>query len=156
MQGIRSAAERDNAELTFLSASIMRQALRSKGNIVKPSEISAVLSYVISDDKFEDLHDLHLILLSDNTIKQIKWYSSGSSKYFVFTDAKSRSIFDLMAANNDQLVQHAPAWVAMSKYVVFLQVLLCAVHQASEYTCQHITLCMVGVNLASLDMSRFC
>ena len=152
MQAIRAAAERDNAQLTFLSASIMRQALRSKGNLVKPSEISAVLSYVISDEKFEDLHDLHLILLSDNSIKQIKWNSPGSSKYFVFTDAKSRSIFDLMAANKHQLVEHAPAWAAMSKYVILLQTLLCAVHQASEYACQHITCCMVGVNLASLDM----
>jgi len=153
MQAIRGAAATDNVQLIFLSASSMRQALRSKGNIVKPSEISAVLSYVISDDNFEDLHDLHLILLSDNTVKQIKWNSPGSSKYFVFTDPKSRSIFDLMAANKHQLVEHAPAWAAMSKYVILLQTLLCAVHQASDYVCQHISYCMVGVNLASLDIS---
>ncbi|DBB08911.1 TPA: hypothetical protein ACH3X3_007553 [Trebouxia sp. C0006] len=98
----------------------MRPVLRSKGNIVKPSEISAVLSYIISDDKFENLHDLHLIVLSDNTVKQIKWNSPRRSKYFVFTDAKSRSIFDLMAANKHQLVEHAPAWAAMAKYVILL------------------------------------
>ena len=138
MQAIRAAAEKDNVQLTFLSASNLRQALRSKGNIVKPSEISAVLSYVISDDKFEDLHDLHLILLSDNTIKQMKWNSPGSSKYFVFTDPKSRSIFDLMAANKHQLVEHAPAWAAMAKYVILLQVLLCALHEASEYACHQL------------------
>jgi len=139
MQAIRAAAEKDNVQLTFLSASNMRRALRSKGNIVKPSEVSTFLSYVISDDKFEDLHDLHLILLSDNTIKQIKWNSPGSSKYFVFTDPKSRSMFGLMAANKHQLVEHAPAWAAMAKYVMLLQTLLCELHEASEYACQHIS-----------------
>ncbi len=139
MQAIKAAAERNNVQLTCLSASNMRRALRSKGNIVKPSEISAVLSYVISDDRFEDLHDLHLILLSDNTIKHIKWNSPRSSKYFVFTDAKSRSIFDLMAANKHQLVEHAPAWAAIAKYVILLQTLLCELHEASEYACQHIS-----------------
>jgi len=156
MQEIRAAAARDNVQLTFLSASNMRQALRSKGNIVNPSEISTVLSYVISDENFEDLHDLHLILLGDNTVKQIKWKSPKSSRYFVFTDAKSRSIFDLMAANKHQLVEHAPAWAAMSKYVILLQSLLRAAHAASEYACQHISFCMVSVNLASLDISKIC
>ena len=115
-QAIISAAASTGTQLTYFNADRLRSALRAAGNIVKPSEIPEVLSYVIRDSKYEDLHDLHLILLTDGSVQQIKWASPGSQTYFVFTDNKSKRIFDLMSSNKHQLVKHTQAWDDMSRY----------------------------------------
>ena len=58
--------------LKHLDSQAMRDALRSAGNIVQPEEISAILSYVITDKSYEDLDGLQLVLLDDNTVQQIE------------------------------------------------------------------------------------
>ena len=108
-QAIISAAASTGTQLTYFNADRLRRALRAAGNIVKPSEIPKVLSYVITDGKYEDLHDLHLILLSDGSVQQIKWALPGSQTYFVFTDNKSKSIFHLMSSKKHELVKHTQA-----------------------------------------------
>jgi hypothetical protein len=93
----------------------MRDALRSAGNIVQPEEISAILSYVITDGRYADLDGLHLVLLNDNTVKQIEWGSSTSKRFYVSTDPTSEAIHELMTGHKHQLVQYSVAWTTLSK-----------------------------------------
>ena len=105
------------SEMKYLDAPVLREAMRSAGNIVAPEEVSDTLSYVIKDGRYDDLHDLYLVLLNDDSVQQIKWDSPESKKYFVATDPQSESIYGLMTANQHQLVEHSPAWASMSRYV---------------------------------------
>ena len=104
------------SELKYLSAQVLRDALRSAGNIVEPQEVSDILSYVIRDGRYDDLHDLYLVLLNDDSVQQIKWDSPKGKKYFVSTDSKSKQTYGLMTANQHQLVEHSPAWASLSRY----------------------------------------
>lgn len=99
----------------LLRPDTLRRALLSAGNIVKPDEVSDVLSYVTSDKRFENLDGLHLILLHDGTVQQMKWDSTGGMKYFIFTDDTSQGIYDLMEGSKHQLVEGSPAWKKLSK-----------------------------------------
>ena len=105
----------DFEDITLFSPAELRGALLTAGNIVKPDEVSEVLSYVIGDDKYQELDGLHLILLNNGSVQQIEWDSSGGERYFVFTDAKSKSIYSLMEGNKPHLVQSSSAWEALSK-----------------------------------------
>lgn len=102
--------------VTLFSPDKLRKALLSAGNIVKPEEVSAVLSYVTSDGEYEDLNGLHLILLNDGSLQQLLWGGRGGNKYFVFTDAKSERIYKLMEGNKHQLVKSCSAWDALSRW----------------------------------------
>ena len=87
----------------------------SAGNIVKPEEISAVLSYVASDGKYEELNGLHLILLQNGSVQQVQKDISMDKKYFVFTDAISEVIYNLMEGKKDELVKASPIWARLSQ-----------------------------------------
>lgn len=110
----------DFEDITLFSPAELRGALLTAGNIVKPDEVSEVLSYVIGDDKYQELDGLHLILLNNGSVQQIEWDSSGGERYFVFTDAKSKSIYSLMEGNKPHLVQSSSAWEALSKWDITL------------------------------------
>lgn len=110
MQALTSSS----LSMTLFGPVKLRCALLTAGNIVKPSEISEVLSYVTKDGKYQGLDGLHLILLKNGSVQQIEWDSSGSKKYFVFTDAKSKSIYSLMEGNKHQLVESSSAWGTLS------------------------------------------
>ena len=101
--------------MTLFSPAKLRSALLTAGNIVKPDEISEVLSYVIGDGQYQELDGLHLILLNDGSVQQIEWDSSRGKRYFVFTDAESKSIYSLMEGNKHQLVETSPAWELLSE-----------------------------------------
>lgn len=92
MQALTSSS----VSMTLFGPEKLRDALLTAGNIVKPSEIS---DDVTKDGKYQALDGLHLILLKNGSVQQIEWDSSGSKKYFVFTDAKSKSIYSLMEGN---------------------------------------------------------
>ena len=98
----------------LFSASKLRDALRSAGDIVNPEEVSEVLSYVASDRRYQDLDGLHLILLSDGSVKQISWNDNEEEHYFVFTDTASESIYELMKHGKHQLVESCSAWKSLS------------------------------------------
>lgn len=100
--------------MTLFGPDKLRAALVTAGNIVKPSEVSEVLSYVTKDGKYKELDGLHLILLKNGSVQQIEWDSSGGKKYFVFTDAKSKSIYSLMEGNKHQLVESSSTWETLS------------------------------------------
>ncbi|KAL3132912.1 hypothetical protein ABBQ38_006826 [Trebouxia sp. C0009 RCD-2024] len=103
-----NALTTSSRSVTLFSPDKLRKALLSAGNIVKPEEVSAVLSYVTSDGEYEDLNGLHLILLNDGSLQQLLWGGRGGNKYFVFTDAKSERIYKLMEGNKHQLVRGGP------------------------------------------------
>ncbi len=101
--------------LRYLDSQAMRDALRSAGNIVQPEETSAILSYVISDGRYEDLDGLHLVLLDDNTVKQIEWGYATSNNFYVSTDPTSEAMHKLMTGHKHQLVQSLAAWTTLSR-----------------------------------------
>lgn len=82
---------------------------------MQPQEISAILSYVITGSIYVDLDGLHLVLLDDNTVKQIEWGSQPSKRFYVSTDATSEAIHKLMTGHKHQLVQSSAAWTTLSK-----------------------------------------
>lgn len=100
---------------TFFSPHKLRRALLAAGNIVKPDEVSEVLSYVISDGEYRGLDGLHLILLNDESVEQFKWDSSGGKQYIVFTESKSESIFNLMKVSKHKLIQGSSTWSILSR-----------------------------------------
>jgi len=103
--------------LRYLDSQAMRDALRSAGNIVQPEEISAILSYVITDNSYEDLDGLHLVLLDDNTVKQIEWGYATSNNFYVSTDPTSEAMHKLMTGHKHQLVQSSAAWTTLCRQV---------------------------------------
>ena len=103
-----------SSSMTLFNPDRLCTALLTAGDIVKPDEVSKVLSYVISDGEYQKLEGLHLILLKDGSVQQFEWDSSKGKKYFVFTDTKSESIYSLMESNKHQLVENCPAWEALS------------------------------------------
>lgn len=109
MQAVKDSMRANQRPITFLSAAKLRRALLSAGNVVELEEIAEVLSYVCSDGRYQELDGLHLILLSNGSVQQIKWDDANSDKYFVFTDTKSKSIYNPMEANKHQLVETCPA-----------------------------------------------
>ena len=115
MQAIVAAAASNGIRLQYFTPARLREALKTAGNVVRKAEIAEVLSYVVKDGSYSDLHNLHLILLKDGSIKQIKWNQRSSATYFVFADSQSGKIFDLMAANKHQLVEHSEAWTKLSR-----------------------------------------
>ena len=101
--------------LRYLDSKAMCDALESAGNIVQPAEISAILSYVITGSIYVDLDGLHLVLLNDNTVKQIEWGSQPSKSFYVSTDPYSEAIHKLMTGHKHQLVQSSAAWRTLSR-----------------------------------------
>lgn len=105
------------SSLKLFSPDTLRKALSSAGNIVQPDEVSEVLRYVTSDERYEDLDGLYLILLNDGSVQQIMWDRAEGTKYFVFTDAldMSEAVYSLMEGNKHQLVESSSAWKELSK-----------------------------------------
>lgn len=114
LQAVFEAAGKTSTQLAYLSPAMLRKALRSAGNIIGSDEVAEVLSYAIKDGAFSELHDLHLILLKDGSVQQLKWGPS-SSKFFVFADDTSEAFFGLMATNKHQLVEHSDAWTQLAR-----------------------------------------
>lgn len=116
MQALTSSS----VSMTLFGPDMLRNALLAAGNIVRPSEISEVLSYIAKDASlsghYQKLVGLHLILLNDGSVQQIEWHRSGGQQYFVSTHAKSRGIYSLMEGNRHQLVKSCPAWMIVSNF----------------------------------------
>lgn len=104
-----------SSSVTFFSAQKLRRSLLNAGNIVKPDEVTEVLSYVISDGEYWGLDGLHLILLNNGSIEQFKWDSRDGEQYFVCTDSKSESILNLMKVSLHKLIQSSSIWSTLSR-----------------------------------------
>ena len=74
LQGIKDATTehgRWQHNLKMLTPALLREALRSAGNIILADEVDEVLSYVISDGCCDDLCGLCLLRMQDGTVEQI-------------------------------------------------------------------------------------
>lgn len=105
--------------LTTLSQHVLRTHLKSAGNIVKPQEVETVLNYVASDQQYQHLDGLFLLLLTSNAVKQIQWLRSAShqqqlsaKKYFIHRDGTSQAMYELMPAGVAELAARSEtlAW----------------------------------------------
>ena len=104
------------AAMDTFSPRRLRQALKKAGNIVDPADIHQVLEYAISDQAYQELHGLHLLLLQDGTVHQFLW-NTHDKKYLAPIDAESAVVTDLMAqaGSKELLVESGPAWVTMAR-----------------------------------------
>ncbi len=73
VQALRQAATANGKRLTTFSPAVLRKALRQAGNVVAPCGVPEVLQYVISDRNYEDLDKLHLVLLCDGSVQQLRY-----------------------------------------------------------------------------------
>ena len=73
MQAVNRAATVVIKTICMFSPSVLRQALRRRANIVTPSKADAVVSYVMSDDRIDELHGLFLIRMSDDSLHELVW-----------------------------------------------------------------------------------
>lgn len=103
--------------LKTFSPAVLRNALRQAGNVVAPHDIAEVLHYVISDHQYADLDKLHLILLRDGSVQQLRYgpASNGPNQpkekqYFIWQATRTRELYDLMPASQHEQVEDAPAW----------------------------------------------
>ncbi len=72
-QAVHQAAAAIFIYLKTFSPAALRRALRQAGNVVAPHDIAEVLQYVISDHQYADLDKLHLILLQDGSVQQLRY-----------------------------------------------------------------------------------
>ncbi len=119
VQAICNAAEASKAPLATFSPAVLRHALRCAGNIVYAHEVEQVLSYVISDQQYRDLHNLYLICLSgdSSSIQQIKVPSTAAnvrSKMF-FIAGTEQNIYEMMSFGEQLQVAPSQSWDKLLK-----------------------------------------
>lgn len=88
-----------------MSPVVLRYAIKVAGNIVKPQEVENVLSYAISDQQYDQLHGLYLLLLANQTVQQCSWRDSQrfpGKQYFTYRDVPSQAIYELLPAGTTQ------------------------------------------------------
>lgn len=108
VQSLQQAANDTGTSLSTLSPAVLRSALHSAGNIVKPDEVEAVLSYVASDQRYKELDGLFLLHLNDKTVKQLHWLGNGSDRhagkqYLTYRDSESQTMYELMPSGVAEL-----------------------------------------------------
>ncbi|DBB04152.1 TPA: hypothetical protein ACH3X1_013198 [Trebouxia sp. C0004] len=72
LAGTASGCNRQCQE-TFFSPAVLRKALRQAGNVVAPCDVPEVLQYVISDRQYAGFDKLHLVLLYDGSVRQLRY-----------------------------------------------------------------------------------
>ena len=118
-QAIQEAAIANNIPLSTLAPAVLREALRRAGNVVRPSEVEEVLSFVTSDDKVNELHGLHLLLLRNGAVHQISWPDSAQDQagpiYYYYDHKYSKGMYSLMINHTDRLVAPSEAWTSLAQ-----------------------------------------
>ena len=119
LQAIQEAAVADNTPLSTLEPAVLREALRRAGNIVRPSEVEEVLSFVTNDDNVYELHGLHLLLLRNGAVHQISWPDSAQDQagpiYYYHDHKYSKGMYSLMINLTDRLVAPSEAWTSLAQ-----------------------------------------
>lgn len=118
VQGLQQVARSNSTSLTVLSPAILRDALKSAGNIVRPQEVESVLSYVVSDKQYSQLDGLYLLLLANTTVQQFQWLRSctgqhqSGQQYFTYRDDASKAAYELLPAGTAEVAAHSEtlAW----------------------------------------------
>ncbi len=74
-----------DTQIRVLSPAVLRQSLRKAGKLLKACEVAVILGYVISDEQFEELHNLYLAHLRTGHVtpgkasKKARWVPRKSS-----------------------------------------------------------------------------
>ena len=107
--------------LSIFSPAILRQALRQAGNVVAPHDVPEVLHYVIRDSQYADLDKLHLVLLCDGSVQQLRYGTAAGGtqpkekQFFMWRNSRSKELYDLMPASAHEQVQDSPSWRQIAK-----------------------------------------
>ena len=122
LQAVRQAATANGKPMTTFTPAVLRAALRQAGNVVKPEEVSEVLLYAIRDQRVADLDKLHLILLRDGSVQQLRYGPAPTGqahakekRYFMWRTNKFRGLYQLMQDNEHERVEMSPAWRDIAK-----------------------------------------
>ncbi len=83
--------------------------------MVAPCDIPEVLLYVISDRQYADLDKLHLVLMRDGSVQQLRYGPPPSNQpkekqFFVWRNPRSKELYDLMPGSQHEQVEDSPAW----------------------------------------------
>ena len=80
-QATMEAFKVGETQICTLTPAVLRHSLRTAGQVVKPSEIAAILEYVISDEQFEDLHGLYLAHLRTGDVTRLSGKASKKARW---------------------------------------------------------------------------
>lgn len=84
-------------------------------------DIPEVLLYVIRDGQYADLDKLHLVLLCDGSVQQLRYGPAAGNnqpkqkQFFMWRNSRSKELYDLMPASAHEQVQDSPAWRQIAK-----------------------------------------
>ncbi len=113
------SSQRQEADLLLTSSP--QKSPATGRQLVAPCDIPEVLLYVISDVQYADLDKLHLVLMRDGSVQQlrIKPPPSGNQpkekQFFMWHNPRSKELYDLMPASAHEQVQDSPAWRQIAK-----------------------------------------
>ena len=116
MQAVKSAAAAADIILVPFNPNQFRQALRLAGNIVKTAEIEEVLAFAASDECYEQLHGLHLVLTRTGAVQQVQWLQPQRTITTLYSIPPSlEPAANLMLARHAQLVVQSETWQRLAK-----------------------------------------
>ena len=82
--------------------------------MVAPHDIPEVLHYVIRDQQYADLDQLHLVLLCDGSVQPLRYGPTASGnqpkekQFFMWRSYRSKELYDLMPASAHEHTCLAP------------------------------------------------
>ena len=119
-QALLEAVKVGDTHIRMLTPAVLRQSLRKAGKVVKPSEVAAILEYVISDEQFEDLHGLYLAHLHNGDVTRLSWQGKqedqmGAEKLFIACNKRSSELLELMCFDKAILLEPSAAWEKLAR-----------------------------------------
>ncbi len=119
-QAVLEAVKVGDTQISMLTPAVLRQSLRKAGKVVEPSEVAAILQYVISDAQFEDLHGLYLAHLRTGEVTCLSWQGKqddqmGAEKLFIACNKRSSELLELMCFNKAVLLEPSAAWEKLAR-----------------------------------------
>ncbi len=119
-QAVLEAVKVGDTQISMLTPAVLRQSLRKAGKVVEPSEVTAILEYVISDEQFEDLHGLYLVHLRTGEVTCLSWQGKqedqmGAKKLFIACNKRSAELLELMCFNKAILLEPSAAWEKLAR-----------------------------------------
>ena len=119
-QAVLEAVKVGDTQICMLTPAVLRQSLRKAGKVVKPSEVAAILEYVISDEHYEDLDGLYLAHLRNGEVTRLSWQGKqdgqmGAEKLFIACNKRSSELLKLMCFNKAILLEPSAAWEKLAR-----------------------------------------
>ena len=120
LQAIKDSASARGRPIKRFSPAKLRQALTRAGNILKPDEVNEVLLYLAKDGNIAELDQLYLVLTQDGNMHQLQCSRNVQQhpvekQFFMWTDAQSTDMYDLLLDSKDQQVVDCEGWRHIAK-----------------------------------------